>query len=98
IVEGGVGEHHAEAKRVVGAVALVDRNLGLRPLLFEQDRGVETGRAATDDRDLHEGLRKSSCLPDPIPFSRIYFKIKTIRLASPPCLVSPPFSSLGTPA
>ena len=54
IVERGVGKHHAEAERIVGAVALIDRDVGLRPLLLEQDRGVETGRSAADDRDLHE--------------------------------------------
>ena len=53
IVERGVGKHHAEAEGVVGAVALIDRDLGLRPLLFEQDRGIETGRSSADDRDLH---------------------------------------------
>ena len=42
IVERGVGEHHAEAEGVVGAVALVDRDLGLRPLLLQQDRRIET--------------------------------------------------------
>ena len=55
IVQCGVGKHHAEAEGVVGAVALIDRDLGLRPLLLEQDRGIETGRSAADDRDLHNG-------------------------------------------
>ena len=58
IVESGVGEHHAEAEGVVGAVALIDRDLGLRPLLLEQDRRIETGRSATDNRDLHKSLRR----------------------------------------
>ena len=58
IVQRGVGKHHAEAEGVVGAVALIDRDLGLRPLLFEQDRGIETGRSSADDRDLHESLRR----------------------------------------
>ena len=57
IVERRVGEHHAEAKGVVGAVALIDRDLGLRPLLLQKDRGIETGRSAADDRDLHQSLR-----------------------------------------
>ena len=34
IVQRGVGKHHAEAEGVVGAVALIDRDLGLRPLLL----------------------------------------------------------------
>src|SRR5205807_6073220 len=55
IVQRGVGEHHAEAEGVVGAVALIDRDLGLRPLLSQQDRGIETGRSAADDRNLHNG-------------------------------------------
>jgi hypothetical protein len=48
IVEGGVGKHHAKAEGVVGAVALIDNDLGIRPLLLQQDRGIETRRAATD--------------------------------------------------
>ena len=58
IVQGGVGKHHAEAEGVVGAVALIDRDLGLRPLLLQQDRRIETRRSTTDDRDLHESLRR----------------------------------------
>src|SRR5580698_6674591 len=57
IVERRVGEYDAETKRVVGAIALIDRNLGLRPLLPEQDRRVKAGRAAANDRDLHTRLR-----------------------------------------
>ncbi len=57
IVQRGVGKHHAEAEGVVGAITLIDRDLGLRPLLPEQDRGVKAGRATTDDRDLHARLR-----------------------------------------
>ena len=59
IVERGVGEHHAETEGVVGAVALVDRDLGLRPLFLQQDRSIETRRSATDDRDFHGSLRRS---------------------------------------
>ena len=69
IVQRGVGKYHAEAEGVVGAVALIDRDLGLRPLLPEQDRGVQTGRPAADDRDLHESLR-------PVPTFANYFKPK----------------------
>src|SRR4029079_19294594 len=53
IIERGVGEHHAEAERVVGTIALMDRDLGLRPLFLQEDRGVETGRSAADYRDFH---------------------------------------------
>ena len=73
IVERRVREHHAEAEGVVGAVALIDRDLGLRPLLFQEDRGIETGRSAADNRDLH--------LPPPkqaVGLVRNYFKPKTI--------------------
>src|SRR5262249_40624437 len=56
IVERRVGEHHAETESVIGAVALIDRDVGVGPLLPEQDRGIEAGRSTTDDRDLHEGL------------------------------------------
>ena len=54
IVERRIREHHAEAKRVVGAVALIHRDLSLRALLLEQDRRIQAGGSATDDRDLHE--------------------------------------------
>ena len=57
IVERGIREHHAEAEGVVGAVALIYRDLGLRPLLFQEDRGIETGRSAADYRHLHQRLR-----------------------------------------
>ena len=60
IVQGGVGKHHAEAKSVVGAVALIDRDVGLRPLLLEQDRRIQAGRSAADDRDLHGRLRRKA--------------------------------------
>jgi hypothetical protein len=62
IVQRGVGEHHAEPEGVVGAVALVDRDLGLRPLLLKQDRGIEAGGSATDDRDFHQSLRRRGLL------------------------------------
>src|SRR4029077_7336960 len=57
IVERRIREHHAEAERVVGSVALIPRDLGLRPLLFQEDRGIETGRSAADYRHLHQRLR-----------------------------------------
>ena len=56
IIERCIREHHAETERIVGAVALIDRDLGLWPLLLEQDRRIETGRSAADDRDLHGSL------------------------------------------
>src|SRR5690349_11667293 len=57
IVEGGVGKNDAETEGVVGAIALIDRDDGLRTLLLQQDRGVKAGRSAADDRNLHERLR-----------------------------------------
>src|SRR5436305_15051238 len=59
IVQRGIRKHHAEAERVVGAVALIDRDLGARSLLLEQDRCVKTRRSATDDRDFHGSLANS---------------------------------------
>ncbi len=73
IVQRRVREHHPEAERVVGAVALIDRDLGLGPLFLQEDRGVETGRSAADNRDLH--------LPPPkqaVGQVRNYFKPKII--------------------
>lgn len=75
IIECGVREHHAKAEGVVGAVALVDRDLGVRPLLLQQDCSVETRRSATDDRDFHGSLANS--------IRRNYFKPKIISRKSP---------------
>src|SRR5690242_16223669 len=58
IVEGGVGKHHAEAEGVISAVALIDRDRGLRPLLFEKDRSIKPRRSTADDCDLHEASGK----------------------------------------
>src|SRR4029079_6686342 len=44
-----VGEHHAEAERVVRLVALEYGDARLRPRLFHQDGEVEAGRTSTDD-------------------------------------------------
>src|SRR5437868_2311192 len=63
IVERRIGKHYAEAERIVGAIALIDGDLGRRPLLPKQDRGVETRRSAADDHDLHEGLRRKAIGP-----------------------------------
>src|SRR5690349_4629582 len=53
-----VGEHHAEAERVVRLVALEHGDARLRPCLFHQDGEVETGRASTDDVNVHTRLRR----------------------------------------
>ena len=46
-----VGEHDAEAERVVGGVALPDRDLVRRVELLAQRGEVEPARAAADDGD-----------------------------------------------
>ena len=51
--QGLVGEHHAETEGVVGAVALEDRDVPGRPVLFREQRKVQATRAAADDRDFH---------------------------------------------
>src|ERR1700759_1232078 len=56
IVQRRIGKHNAEAERVVGGVALIARNLGLRPLLAQKNRRVQTSRSTTDNRDLHQSL------------------------------------------
>ncbi len=56
-VERRIGEHHAEAERVVGAVALVHHDLVRGILLLHQDREIEAGRASPDDGDFHGALR-----------------------------------------
>jgi hypothetical protein len=53
VVQGRVGEDHAESEGVVGTVPLhhgdVVRGIGL----LEEDRQVEAGRSRTDGDDLH---------------------------------------------
>src|ERR1700722_14267866 len=82
IVEGRVGEDDPKAERIVGAVALIDGDFGIGPLLAKQDRSIEPSRSATDDRDLHKGLRLSENV--------IILNLKHFS-ASPPC-------SLGMPS
>ena len=48
-----VGEHDAEAERVVGRVALVDVHVERRLELLDQDREVEPCGTSADDRDPH---------------------------------------------
>ena len=55
-----VGEHHAEAERVVRLVALEHGDARLRPRLFHQDGEVEAGRAAADDVNVHARLRRQT--------------------------------------
>ena len=53
VLEGLVGEHHAEAERVLDPVPLVDRHLVARVVALEEDGEIETGRPCPDDRDFH---------------------------------------------
>ena len=53
VLEGLVGEHHAEAERVLDPVPLVDRHLVARVVALEQDGEIEAGRPGAHDRDLH---------------------------------------------
>ena len=54
-----VGEHDAEAERVVGAIALVDGDVGGRLGLLHQDREIEPRRAAAEHADAHRCLLAS---------------------------------------
>ncbi len=49
--EGLVGEDHSEAEGVVGGVAFPDGDLTVGAETFQQGGGVQTARAAADDRD-----------------------------------------------
>ena len=53
VLEGLVGEHHAEAERVLDPVPLVHRHLVARIVALEQDGEIEAGGARPDDRDVH---------------------------------------------
>jgi NAD(P)-dependent dehydrogenase (short-subunit alcohol dehydrogenase family) len=54
-----VGEDDAEAERVVGPVALVDRDPRVGPTRFDQDGRVQPRRAAAEDRDLHDPVEST---------------------------------------
>jgi hypothetical protein len=56
IVQRGIGEHHAEPEGLVGAVALVDSYVPVRPLPLQEDRAIEPRRTTADDRRLHGSL------------------------------------------
>ena len=53
VVEGLVGEDHAPAEGVVGAVALEHQHLVRRVAQLHRDRKVQPGRPAADAHDLH---------------------------------------------
>ena len=55
IVERLVGEHDAEAERVVAPVAFVNLDVPAGPGFLRQQREIEPGRSAADHRDPHEG-------------------------------------------
>src|SRR3954454_7686638 len=78
IVERRVGKHHTATEGIVGAVALIHSDIGLRPLFPEQDRRIEPSGPTTDDRDFHDG-------PPAQLRDRNYFKPKIISLTSPRC-------------
>ncbi len=84
-----VGEHDAEAERIVGPVALEHGDPRLRPRLLHQDREIKPGRTAADDVNLHAHLltqrrprsgsdqgRKKSLAPLGQCLKLIYFKSK----------------------
>jgi N-acetylmuramic acid 6-phosphate (MurNAc-6-P) etherase len=48
-----VGEHHAEAERIVGCIALPDRDLVASAELPRERGEVQAARSATDHRDAH---------------------------------------------
>ena len=60
-----VAEHHAQTERVVGGVALPDRDLVARVQPLRQDREVQPGRAAADDGDAptHAAARSAGTAP-----------------------------------
>jgi hypothetical protein len=58
-VERLIGEHHAEAERIVGTVALEHGDARRRPRLLHQNREIEAGRPAADHVNLHARLHRS---------------------------------------
>ena len=57
VLQGLVGEHHAEAEGVLEPVPLVDGDLVARVVALEQDGEIEAGGPRADDRDFHRGGR-----------------------------------------
>ena len=59
-----VGEHHAEAERVVGPVLLDDLDVPIAPAFLGQQGEIQAAGSATDHRDLHahlSRLRRAQC-------------------------------------
>ena len=55
-IEGEVGEDHAPAERIVGAIALDHRDGMLGPQLLHQQAEIETRRSSSDANDPHGSL------------------------------------------
>ena len=53
-----VGEHHAEAERVVGLVLLDDLDVPIGAALLGQQGEIQAAGSATDHRDLHAHSRR----------------------------------------
>jgi len=59
-VQGLIGKDHAEAERIVGPVAFIQRNLIVRMGFLDQDREIKAGRAAAENGDLHVRNRSTA--------------------------------------
>ena len=61
-----IGQHHAPAERIVGAIALEDRDLCLGVAPLHEQRGIEPARSTTHDNDVHcmcSGIGYTSTVP-----------------------------------
>ena len=63
--QGLVGEHHPETERVVGGVALPDRDVMPGVELPGQCREIQAARTAAQDRDTHGAHSFRACRPIP---------------------------------
>ncbi len=67
VVHGGVGEHHAPAEGVVGAVALDHDYLMARVLPLHQQAEIQAGRSAANTQYSHlsspRGVMAAAALP-----------------------------------
>src|SRR6185436_6192878 len=83
-IERLVGEHHAEAEGVVGAVALVDRDLPARPGLLREQREVQAAGSSSDDADFHANAPLIFPAPPPWLRSRVLPRARPGRSPAPP--------------
>jgi len=87
-------EHDAEPERRVGRVLLVDVDLPAREAPADEEREEQSGRAGTQDREVHAGIlspalrsarKRLSERPDQLPLALGVMRVLREHAEDPPC-------------